>query len=215
MDRVGAGREFRHESVARLVIGGNFPLVLVQHHALALSAHEHLVLREFEIMHLDGLFIETRRDKRRFVHDVFEIRARKSRRAARNRMQIDIGRQRLLHAVHPEDRLTALEIGTRHDHATVKTAGPEQRRIQHIRPVGRRHDDHALVRFETIHLDEQLVQCLFTLVVAAAKSRAAMAPHGIDFIDEDDARRVALALLEQIAYAGGAHADKHLDKIRT
>src|SRR5204862_7605106 len=37
----------------------------------------------------------------------------------------------------------------------------------------------------------------------------------IDFVDEDDARRVGLALLEHVADARRAHADEHFYEIRT
>ena len=64
-----------------------------------------------------------------------------------------------------------------------------------------------------IFIDEQLVERLFARVVAAAKASAAMATDGVDLVDEDDARRVLLALLEQIADARGADADEHLDEV--
>jgi energy-converting hydrogenase Eha subunit H len=57
------------------------------------------------------------------------------------------------------------------------------------------------VRLETVHLDEQLVQGLFALVVTAAEAGAAMTADRVDFVDEDDAGRVLLALLEQVAHA--------------
>src|SRR5436309_8550900 len=41
-----------------------------------------------------------------------------------------------------------------------------------------------------------------------------MPANGVDFIDEDDARRVLLALLEQVAHARCADADEHLDEVR-
>src|SRR5215472_9337281 len=41
-----------------------------------------------------------------------------------------------------------------------------------------------------------------------------MPANGVDFVDEDDARRVFLSLFEQVAYAAGPHAHKHLHKIR-
>ena len=50
--------------------------------------------------------------------------------------------------------------------------------------------------------------------MAAAEAGAAMATDGVDLVDEDDARRVSLALLEQIAHAAGTDADEHLDEIR-
>src|SRR5215472_12382540 len=40
-----------------------------------------------------------------------------------------------------------------------------------------------------------------------------MTADRIDFIDEDDARRVLLALLEEVADAGRSYADEHLDEI--
>src|SRR6476619_1258162 len=42
-----------------------------------------------------------------------------------------------------------------------------------------------------------------------------MAADGIDFVDEDDARSILLALLEQITNAAGADADEHFDEVRT
>src|SRR5205807_5059412 len=68
---------------------------------------------------------------------------------------------------------------------------------------------------ESIHLDQELIERLLALVVTAAQSGAAMAADGVDLIDEDDARRVFLSLLEQIADARRAHADEHLDEIRS
>src|ERR1700678_1573093 len=42
-----------------------------------------------------------------------------------------------------------------------------------------------------------------------------MTAHRIDFVDEDDARRILLALLKQIAHTACAYADKHFNKVRT
>ena len=40
-----------------------------------------------------------------------------------------------------------------------------------------------------------------------------MSADGVDFIDENDARRMLLGLLEHVTDAGGAHADEHFDEI--
>ncbi len=40
-----------------------------------------------------------------------------------------------------------------------------------------------------------------------------MAADGVDLVDEDDAGARLLRLLEQVAYAGGADADEHLDEV--
>src|SRR5262249_13862847 len=47
----------------------------------------------------------------------------------------------------------------------------------------------------------------------AAKAGAAVTADRVDLIDEDDARRVLLALLEHVAHAGRADANEHLDEI--
>ena len=71
------------------------------------------------------------------------------------------------------------------------------------------------VPFETVHLHEQLVQRLFALIVAAAQACAALTADRIDFIDEDDAGRMLLRLLEHVAHARGAHADEHFHEVGT
>ena len=115
--------------------------------------------------------------------------------------------------MHLEDLLAADDVGVRHHDLAVEAAGPQQRRIEHIGPVGRGDQDDALVRLEAVHLDQQLVQRLLALVVAAAEAGAAMAADRVDLVDEDDAGRVLLGLLEHVAHARGADADEHLDEI--
>ena len=105
--------------------------------------------------------------------------------------------------------------GTADDHAAVEAAGAQQRGIEHVGTVGGGDEDDAFVRLEAVHLDEQLVQGLLALIVSAAEAGAAMAADGVDFVDEDDAGGVLLALLEQVADAAGADADEHLDEVRT
>jgi len=56
---------------------------------------------------------------------------------------------------------------------------------------------------------------LLALIVAAAEPGAALAPHGVNLVDEDDARRVAFSLIEQIAYPRGADTHEHLDEFGT
>src|ERR1035438_7424162 len=69
--------------------------------------------------------------------------------------------------------------------------------------------------FKPVHFNQQLVESLLALVVSAAQARAAMAADGVDFVDEDDAGSVLLALLEQVAHAAGAYAHEHLHAVRT
>src|SRR5262249_55417581 len=68
---------------------------------------------------------------------------------------------------------------------------------------------------ETVHLDQKLVERLLALIVATAETSTTGTAHGVDFVDEDDARRVFLGLLEHVADAAGADADEHFDEVRT
>src|SRR5688572_23321614 len=113
-----------------------------------------------------------------------------------------------------KDALAPLHIGTGHDNSTVKAAWPQQRRIEYIRTVGGCDENDTFVGFEAVHLDQQLIQCLFALVMTATEAGATMTSHGIDLIDKDDARRILLSLFEKIADTRSANANEHLDEVR-
>ena len=50
--------------------------------------------------------------------------------------------------------------------------------------------------------------------MTAAEAGTPVAADGVDLVDEDDARRIALRLLEHVADARRADADEHLDEVR-
>ena len=215
VQRIGVGQHGCHQRVAGFVISGVLLFGVAHHHRLTLRAHQDLVLGQFEVEHHDYFAILPRGVQRSLIHQVGQIGAGQTRRAASQYRKVHIVAQRNLLRVHPQDRFAARYIGTSHHHAAVETAGAKQRRIQHVGAVGRRHQDDAFVRFEAVHLHQQLIQGLLALIVSAAEAGAAMASHGVDFVDEDDARGVLLALFEQIAHAAGAHADEHLHEVGT
>ena len=94
-----------------------------------------------------------------------------------------------------------------------KRPGAQQRGVEDVGPVGGGDEDDVVLHLEAVHLDEQLVEGLLALVVAAAHAGAAVTADGVDLVDEDDAGRVLLGLLEQVAHARGADADEHLDEV--
>ncbi len=112
-----------------------------------------------------------------------------------------------------EHRLSALEVRGRHRNLPVEATRAEQGRVEDVGPVGRGDQDDAALGLESVHLDQQLVQCLLALVVAATHAGPAVPTDGIDLVDEDDRRRVGLGLLEQIANSRSADADEHLDEV--
>ena len=97
----------------------------------------------------------------------------------------------------------------------IETARAQQRGIEHIGAVGGRDDDDAFLGIEAVHLDEQRIERLLALVVTAADAVAAMPADRVDFVDENNAGRGFLALLEHVAHAAGADADEHFDEVRT
>ena len=117
--------------------------------------------------------------------------------------------------MHLENFFAAHHIRVRHNNLTVKTAGTQQCRIQHIRPVGCGNQNHPFIRFEAIHLDQHLVERLFAFVITAAKTSAAMPPDRVNFVDKDDTWGIFLALFKHIAHTAGTNTNEHLNKIRS
>lgn len=94
--------------------------------------------------------------------------------------------------MNAQNMLAALNIRTVNRDLAIKTTGTQQGGVQDIGAVGRGKKNHALALFKTIHLDQQLIERLLTLVVAAAQTSAALTSHGVNLVDEDDGRSLAL-----------------------
>ncbi len=114
-----------------------------------------------------------------------------------------------------EDFLSSLDVWNVDVNLSVESSGAHKSGIENIRAVGRRHNDNRTACLEAVHLDEKLVEGLFSFVVAAAQTRAALTAHCVDFIDEDNARHILLRLLEQVSHARRAYAYEHFHEVRT
>ena len=90
--------------------------------------------------------------------------------------------------MNAQNMLAALNIRTVNRDLAIKTTGTQQGGVQDIGAVGRGKKNHALALFKTIHLDQQLIERLLTLVVAAAQTSAALTSYGIDLVDKNDGR---------------------------
>src|SRR5207244_13183325 len=109
-----------------------------------------------------------------------------------------------------EDGTTAADVGPVERHMPVESTGAQERGVEHVGSVGGRDHDHVGVGLETVHLDQQLVEGLLALVVTTTEACATLATDGVDLVDEDDAGRALLRLVEEVAHARGADADEHL-----
>jgi hypothetical protein len=117
--------------------------------------------------------------------------------------------------VHLQDTFSPSDVRSWYDNVPIEPPWTEQRGIQYIRPVGSGDENNSLVGLESIHLDQQLVQRLFPLVIAAAEAGSAVTPNRVNFVDKYDARRVLFALNEKVADSGSSDTDKHFYKIGT
>jgi hypothetical protein len=87
-----------------------------------------------------------------------------------------------------QDLQPALDVWQADVDLPVEAPGPGQRRVEHVLPVGRGDDDDLVVGIKTVHLDENGVERLLALVVAAGgDARAAPPADGVDLVKEDDA----------------------------
>ena len=114
-----------------------------------------------------------------------------------------------------QDFLAALDVRHGDHHLAVKPAGPQKGRIQNIWPVGGGNQNNPFVGFKPVHFHQKLVEGLLPFIMSAAQTGAPMPPHGVNFIDKDDAGGILFALDKQVPDPGGAHADKHFHKIGT
>ena len=205
----------RDQSMARFMIGGH-PLFSFRHYKAApFGTHHYLVFCGFKFRHTNRVPASTRRQQGCFIHKIGQISARETRCAACNHLRVHIGSQRHLAHMHTQDFLAPIHIRIGHHNLPVETAGAQQRRIKHIRAVRCGNQDHTLIAFKPVHFNKHLIERLFTFIIAAAKPGAAMAPDRVNFVNEDDARRVLLALFEHVTHARCANTHEHFDKIRT
>ena len=114
--------------------------------------------------------------------------------------------------VDSKNGFASLQIRKLRLYAAVETAGTEQCLDQTFRTVGSGQNYHTLPSVESVHLGQQLVECLLSFIVA----HTGISPfaYRIYFIYENDARSLLASLFEQIPHLGGTHPDKHLDELR-
>ena len=154
------------------------------------------------------------RAQRCLVDNIRQLRTTRTTRHAGDLVEIHVACNLHLARMHLEDFFASLQIRQLHRHPTVKPSRTRQRRVQRFRTVRRRQNDHPAVVLETVHFCEQLVQRLLALIVAAKIARIALLADGVNLVDEDNARRLFLRLLKEIAHLRCTHADEHLDKFR-
>mmetsp|Transcript_138958 Transcript_138958/g.241627 ORF Transcript_138958/g.241627 Transcript_138958/m.241627 type:complete len:306 (+) Transcript_138958:1432-2349(+) len=170
------------------------------------------------IIHLkaaDGLLVAAPSQDGRLVHQVGKIRTRETRGTHGDGVNGDILVQRLVFGMDAQDGLPATNVRHVHRSLPVETTRTQERRIQDVRPVGGRKDNDTSVARETVHLGQDLVQRLLTLVVTLTNTGTTGSAHSINLIDEDQARSVLVGLLEQVPHSASTNTDEHLNEFGT
>mmetsp|Transcript_8259 Transcript_8259/g.16557 ORF Transcript_8259/g.16557 Transcript_8259/m.16557 type:complete len:200 (+) Transcript_8259:681-1280(+) len=154
--------------------------------------------------------ITTSRENSSFVHEVGKISSCETWGSACHFVKVNIFCQRLSCRVHLQNRHTALNIWTIDSHLTIKSPWAKQGGIQDIWSVcGSKHND-TCVAFKSVHLCQQLIDGLLSLIITSSHSSTTLSSYGIDLIDENDAWRLGLGLFEQVTDTGCSHTHKQL-----
>src|SRR3989344_3226225 len=98
-------------------------------------------------------------------------------------------------------------------HAAIKTSGTQKCRIKHIRTIRRCHHNYLLGWFKSIHLHQDLVECLLTFVISSTNTGSSHAPYRLNFINENNRWRRVLSKFKKIPHATCTNTHKHLDKL--
>ncbi len=185
---IGVGQHTGHQCVAALVVGYPQLFVLMNDPSLLLQPRDHPLHTLLELSHRHSLLVASSRQQCRLVDQVGQVGTDKSRSDPGQAAQIDAVVHLDLAGMHLENRLATLDVRSVDQHVTVETARPQQCRVERFGAVGRSHDDHTLLGRKPVHLDQQCVQGLLTLVVTAGHTTASHLAQCVEFVDEDDRR---------------------------
>ena len=155
--------------MTRLVVRRAAAVFGTDHH-LALGTEDDPLQRVGEVGLGDDLVIPPRGKQCGLVDEVREVGADHPGCRRRQPTEVDVGPERDAPRVHLEDRLATATVGRLHGDPAVETTGPQQRRVEHLGPVGRADHDDARRSVEAVHLREDLVQRLLALVVPTAEA---------------------------------------------
>ena len=114
-----------------------------------------------------------------------------------------------------DDGFSSLDVRKTYHDLTVESARSQKCRVQNVRSVGGSDDDDAGVLLESVHLNQELVQGLLSLVVAAADTGTSLTSHCVDLVDEYDTGCVLLGVVEKVSDTGSSHTYEHLNEVRT
>ena len=159
--------EMGNQGVTQLMERDQLALLFGEHLRPTLEPGHHAIDRLFELGHPDHVLAVARRQQSAFIDHVSQLSSRESRGPARQDLEVNTRLERHIACMDLEDLLAALHLGQIHLDLAIEASRPKERRVEHLRPVRRGHDDHTCVGLESVHLGEKLLQRLLLLGVRA------------------------------------------------
>ena len=201
--------------MSRLVICDSLLLIWRDNLILALQATDNTVYRSQKILLTNAIFVVACSNQSRLVADIRNICAREARGLLGEEITIQILIQLQLAEMHLENLFALVQLGQTHLNLAVETTCTHQRLIQNVGTVCSSQHNHSCICLEAIHLGKQLIESVFTLIIAReAGILTSCTTDCINLIDKDDARSLLLCLVEQISHTRGADTHKHLHEVR-
>ena len=201
------------ECVSSFMIGGDFLFFGADNHGASFCAHHYFVfclLQQFKVNFFSACPCGHQCG---FINKVFKICSGKSRGPTGKHIQVHLGGHFGFFCVYLKYFLSSTDIRDGDNNLTVKTSRPEQGRVKDIWSVGGRHDDDTVIGFKTIHLNQELVQSLFSLIMTSAKTGTAMTSDRIYLINKDNTGGALFPLGKHIPDTGGTDTYEHFNKV--
>mmetsp|Transcript_3657 Transcript_3657/g.4370 ORF Transcript_3657/g.4370 Transcript_3657/m.4370 type:complete len:502 (-) Transcript_3657:409-1914(-) len=204
-----------NNSVTSLVVGNKFLLLGNLVTSLLFKTNHDTVNGSINLFPSNGRLLGTSGGNGGFVHEVLKLSSRETGSTTRDGFKIDIGFKRLTTGVDTKDTGTALEIRKVDSDLTIETSRTEKSLIKNVDTVSGGNGDNSGVSIETIHLNKDLVDSLFTFIVTTGETSTTLTTDGINLINEDNTGSILLGLSEDITDTGGTHTNEHLYEFRT
>ena len=178
------------------------------------ATHDAVDSGEEVLLHY-GLMVVTRCDECRLVTYIGDVGTREAWRLLGEELAVELSIELQLFEVYLEYLLALLDIGQAHLNLAVEATSAHECLIQDVYAVGCRQHDDTSIGLEAIHLREQLVERILSLVVTReARVLASRTADGVNLVDEDDAWCHLLSLLEEVTDTRSTHTYEHLHKVR-
>ena len=198
-------------------VEGDGPLLGIGDELVLLFESPHHAVHGIEevlLAHLVG--IPSGGDQGSLIADVGDVGPAETGRLPREEIHVNRVVRLQRTQVHVENGLPLLEVRHVDVNLAVEASSPHEGAVEDVCPVGRSENDDPTVRAEAVHLRQELVERVLPLVVGAdAGVLTPGAAHGVDLIDEDNARTLLLGLFEEVPDPAGPHPDEHLHEVGT